>query len=74
MFSVHLFKFSKQSNRFSFQNDKSLSNVHPSSPNRFDLYVDASLAGAKNLQEGQEVRFFAHGDSVFVERFENLSG
>eukprot|EP01108_Squamamoeba_japonica_P009124 TRINITY_DN8398_c0_g1_i1.p1 TRINITY_DN8398_c0_g1~~TRINITY_DN8398_c0_g1_i1.p1 ORF type:complete len:241 (+),score=42.17 TRINITY_DN8398_c0_g1_i1:52-723(+) len=49
-------------------------NVHPTISNRFEMYVDASAAGAKALAVGQKVRFLTFGGSVFVERFESLSG
>jgi hypothetical protein len=54
--------------------DDGVANVHPAAPRRFDLFVDASAPGAKDIEKGQTYRFLTRGASVFVERHESLSG
>jgi hypothetical protein len=54
--------------------DDGVPNVHPAAKNRFDLFVDASAPGAKDIEKGQTYRFLTRGASVFVERHESLTG
>jgi len=54
--------------------DDGKANVHPAAKNRFDLFVDAAAAGAKDIEKGQVYRFLTRGSSVFVERHESLTG
>lgn len=51
--------------------------VHPATPNRFEMWIDASAPGAKDIVDvgmGQTYRFLTRGSSVFVERHESLTG
>jgi hypothetical protein len=54
--------------------DAQRSKVHPATPNRFEFYIDETFAGVKSISKGAVIRFFTVGSSIFVERFESLSG
>jgi hypothetical protein len=57
-----------------FLDERRNTKVHPAVKGRFELFLDASAIGVKDIAAGATVRFFTIGSSVFVERFEKVNG
>eukprot|EP01104_Vermistella_antarctica_P015088 TRINITY_DN4881_c0_g1_i1.p1 TRINITY_DN4881_c0_g1~~TRINITY_DN4881_c0_g1_i1.p1 ORF type:complete len:261 (+),score=66.78 TRINITY_DN4881_c0_g1_i1:118-783(+) len=47
--------------------------LHPKKNGAFEFWIDSSLPGIKEVEEGHELRISTIGNSVFVERFQNMN-